>query len=314
MFNSSASTKFSLSGELIFSIFVKGAAIFVVLLAAGIAISLIWGSWESIISSGAGFLYSSKWNPVNEQFGALSSISGTLFTTLIAMAISAPMALLIAFFLVELAPPIIGTPVKYAIELLAAVPSIIYGMWGLFVFAPFMADHIQPVLGQYFGFLPFFKGPSMGIGILSAGIILAVMILPFITATLREVFAMVPGVVKEAAYGMGSTTVEVASKITLKYGFSGVLGALFLGLGRALGETMAVTFVIGNSHLLSMSLFNPGNTIASTLANEFTEASSPVYMSALIELGLILFIMTFIIQLLAQLWIGSVKRKAGRGV
>ncbi|MBN2804766.1 MAG: phosphate ABC transporter permease subunit PstC [Deltaproteobacteria bacterium] len=301
-------------GDIIYGLLVKGAVVFVALLTVGIVISLLSSSGLSIKELGAGFLTSSKWNPVTGEFGALSSIVGTIITTVIAMFIAVPLALLIAFFLVELAHPYIAAPVKYAIELLAAVPSIIYGMWGLFVFAPFMADYIQPFLNKYFGFLPFFEGPPMGIGILSAGIILALMVLPFITAVMREVFSMVPKVVKEAAYGMGSTTFEVASKTTVKYGFSGVVGAVFLGLGRALGETMAVTFVIGNSHVITSSFFSPGNTIASTLANEFTEASEPLYLSALIELGLILFIMTLVIQVFAQLWIGRIQKLAGRGI
>jgi len=201
--------------------------------------------------------------------------------------------------------------VGYAIELLAAVPSIIFGMWGLFVFAPFMAEHVQPLLSDTLGFLPLFRGPPMGIGILTAGVILALMILPFVTAVMRDVFRMVPPVVKEASYGMGSTTWEVTRKVTLRYGSAGLVGAVFLGLGRAVGETMAVTFVIGNDHRISSSLFAPGNSIASTLANEFTEASDPLYLAALIELGLVLFLLTAVIQLGAQLLIRRATRHAG---
>jgi len=228
------------------------------------------------------------------------------------MVLAVPLSLVIALFLVELAPPALSKPVGYAIELLAAIPSIIYGMWGLFVFAPFMSAYIQPALAGYFGFLPLFSGPPMGIGMLSAGIILALMILPYISAVMREVFSMVPAVVKESAYGMGATTWEVTYKVTVRYGLRGLLGASFLGLGRAIGETMAVTFVIGNDHRLGLSLFSPGNTIASTLANEFAEASAPIYLSSLMELGLILFLITLLIQMLAQLWLHRLQKGTGR--
>ena len=202
----------------------------------------------------------------------------------------------------------------YGIELLAAVPSIIYGMWGLFVFAPFLADHVQPWLQDTFGFLPFFQGPPMGIGMLPAGIILALMVLPFTTAVMRDVLRMVPPIVGEAAYGMGATTLEVTQKVTVPYAVQGILGAAFLGLGRAIGETMAVTFVIGNDHGISASLYAAGNSIASTLANEFTEDSDPLYRSSLIELGLVLFVMTLLVQVGAQLWLTRVRKRMGRGL
>jgi len=192
---------------------------------------------------------------------------------------------------------VVGT----AIELLAAIPSIIYGMWGLFVFAPFMATYVQPWLGSTLGFLPLFSGPPLGIGMLTAGIILAFMILPFISSISREVFSLVPSVVKESAYGLGSTTWEVTYKVTVPYGLVGIIGAMFLGLGRALGETMAVTFVIGNAHRISASLFAPGNTIASTLANEFSEATEPLYISSLVALGLVLYLITYLVQVIAQM-------------
>jgi phosphate transport system permease protein len=293
---------------------VIGAGTLVLILMAGILISLLSNSWFAILQSGPGFLTGTSWNPVNGVYGALPSILGTLLSTAIAMVLAIPLSLVIALFLVELAPPFISKPVGQAIELLAAVPSIIYGMWGLFVFAPFMADHIQPFIGKHLGFMPLFQGAPMGIGVMTAGVILALMVLPFITAVMRDVFTMVPSVVKEAAYGMGSTTLEVSSKVTVKYGFSGLVGAVFLGLGRAVGETMAVTFVIGNSHRLSSSLFAPGTTIASTLANEFNEADDPYWLGALIELGLVLFLMTVGIQILAQLWIARARRKAGGGL
>ena len=301
-------------GDIVYSILTRGAAGAVIIIAIGIVISLAGNSWPAIQKFGIHFLVDTTWNPVIFEFGALSSIAGTLISTIIAMVIAVPLSVIIAFFLVELAHPVLSKPIGYAIELLAAVPSIIYGMWGLFVFAPFMADHIQPALQSWFPGFPLFKGPPMGIGMLSAGIILALMVLPFITAVMRDVFQMVPSVVKEASYGMGSTTVETARHVTVKYGFSGLLGAVFLGLGRAVGETMAVTFVIGNSHEISASLFAAGNTIASTLANEFTEAAEPLYISALIELGLVLFVMTLVIQIMAQWWIGRTQKKAGAGL
>jgi phosphate transport system permease protein len=241
---------------------------------------------------------------VTQTFGAASSIYGTVVSTLIAMVLAVPMSLVIALFLVELAPPRLSKVVGTLIELLAAIPSIIYGMWGLFIFAPFMAKYVQPVLGRYLGFLPLFEGPPMGIGMLTAGIILAFMVLPFITTICRDVFSLVPAVLKESGYGVGATTWEVTYKITIPYGIVGVLGGIFLGLGRALGETMAVTFVIGNSHGISASLFSPGNSIASCLANEFAEATEPIYVSSLIALGLVLFVFTFIVQVISQamLW------------
>lgn len=286
--------------------------VFVVMV--GILLQLIDSSSLSIQKFGFHFLMSDAWNPVSENFGAASSIFGTLVSTFIAMIIAVPLSVVIALFLVELTPPSVSKPVGGAIELLAAIPSIIYGMWGLFVFAPFMADYVQPFLGNILGFLPLFSGPPMGIGMLTAGMILALMILPFITAVMRDVFQMVPSVVKESAYGMGSTTWEVMSKVTMKYGIKGLLGASFLGLGRAIGETMAVTFVIGNDHSISASLFSPSNSIASTLANEFTEASEPLYLSALVELGLVLFVVTLIIQIVAQVWVKRLQKQMGAGL
>ena len=285
--------------------------ILIVILATGILLELYTGSHLSLEKFGLRFLFSQSWNPVTGEFGAASSIFGTLLSTAIAMVIAVPLSLVIALFLVELAPPGISRVVGSAVELLAAIPSIIYGMWGLFVFAPFMADHVQPILSRFGGGLPFFKGPPMGIGMLTSGIILALMVLPFITSVTRDIFLMVPAVVKESAYGMGSTTWEVSRKVTVPYGIQGIIGACFLGLGRAIGETMAVTFVIGNRHEISASLFSAANSIASTLANEFTEASEDIYLSALVELGLILFVLTFLLQLGAQLWLKRTKRKMG---
>lgn len=286
-------------------------ALSVLLLLLLLVATLAWKSLPAVLAFGAGFIWSSAWNPVTGDYGALSSIYGTLASTLIALLLAVPLSLAIAFFLVELAPPAVSRPVGVAIELLAAVPSIIYGMWGLFVFAPLMSRHLQPALAWLGGGSPFFAGAQMGIGILTAGLILALMILPFMTAVIRDVFSLVPPVVKEAAYGLGATKWEVARQVTLRYGLRGVIGAGVLGLGRAIGETMAVTFVIGNTHRLSASLFAPGNTIASTLANEFSEASDPVYVSSLIYLGAILLMISVGIQWVAHSWLARVERRSG---
>jgi len=285
---------------------------FILVIMFGILIELYWHSHLSIATFGIKFIYSSSWDPVKKEFGALASIYGTFVPTIIAMLIAVPLSLVISLFLTELAPPIITKPVGYAIELLAGIPSIIYGMWGLFVFAPFMSRYIQPVLSKNLGFLPLFQGAPMGIGILTAGIILSIMILPFITAMMRDVFKMVPAVVKESAYGMGATSFEVTIKVTIRYGLTGLVGACFLGLGRAIGETMAVTFVIGNYHQISASLFSAGNTIASTLANEFAEATEPLYLSSLLQLGLILFLITIMIQVLTQIWLMKIQKGIGK--
>jgi len=297
--------------ERIFRIIATSCAALILMTIVGILIELFRGASLSIRTFGLSFLISQQWNPVIQMFGAGSSIFGTIVTTLIAMILAVPMSLILALFLTEIAPPIISRVVGYSLELLAAIPSIIYGMWGLFVFAPLMSKFVQPLLGKVFGFLPLFKGSCMGIGMLTAGLILALMILPFISAVMRDVFLMVPPVVKESAFGMGATTWEVTSKVTMRFGAHGLIGASFLGLGRAIGETMAVTFVIGNDHKISLSLFSPGNTIASTIANEFTEASEPLYKSSLIELGLILFLITLTIQILAHFWLKRIRKAVG---
>jgi len=281
----------------------------------GILLQLGENSLPSIRAFGVGFITSTEWDPaMTQRFGAASSMYGTLASTFIAMILAVPLSLVIALFLVELAHPVLSRFVGYAIELLAAIPSIIYGMWGLFVFAPFMEKYIQIPLNEHFGFIPLFSGAPMGIGMLTAGVILALMILPFVSAVMRDVFRMVPGVVQEAAYGMGSTTWEVTRRVTVRYGVQGLIGATFLGLGRAIGETMAVTFVIGNVHNISASLLAPGNSIASTLANEFAEASDPIYMSALVELGLILFAITLVIQVIAYVWVKRIRCSMGGGL
>ncbi len=283
----------------------------ILLVMAGILIELVRNSALAMRKLGLGFLTSAAWDPVAGKFGALSSIYGTIASTLIALIIAVPMSLVVALFLVELAPKRLSGLFGTAIELLAAIPSIIYGMWGLFVFAPFMADHVQPWLGKYLGFLPLFQGPPMGIGMLTAGVILALMVLPFISSVMRDVLRMVPPVMKESAYGLGATTWEVTRDVSIRYGFKGMVGAVFLGLGRAIGETMAVTFVIGNGHKLATSLFSAGNSIASTLANEFTEADTALYLSALVELGLVLFVITALFQAVAQVWLKIAARRGG---
>ncbi len=286
---------------LIFSLMVP-----MVVLAIGVQLAL--SSWPAVSHFGWRFFFSQEWDPVLKNFGAASSIFGTLISTLIAMAIAVPLSLAIALFLVELAPPKVRGTAGTLIELLAAVPSIIYGMWGLFVFAPFMAHWVQPLLGETLGVLPLFQGPPLGIGMLTAGIILALMVLPFISAIARDVFELVPPVIKESAFGMGATTWEVTYKVTIPYGLVGIIGAVFLGLGRALGETMAVTFVIGNAHRISASLFAPGNTIASTLANEFSEATEPLYVSSLVALGLVLYLITYLVQVISQMMLRRMYR------
>jgi phosphate transport system permease protein len=283
-------------------------SLLVPLVMLAIGLELVRSSWPAVKQFGWRFFFSQEWNPVLQEFGAASSIFGTLASTLIAMFMAVPLSLAIALFLVELAPPRVSRTVGTLIELLAAVPSIIYGMWGLFVFAPFMAKYVQPLLGETLGFLPLFQGPPMGIGMLTAGIILAFMVLPFISAITRDVFQLVPPVVKESAFGMGATTWEVTYKVTIPYGLVGIIGAVFLGLGRALGETMAVTFVIGNAHRISASLFAPGNTIASTLANEFSEATEPLYVSSLVALGLVLYLITYLVQVVSQMMLRRMYR------
>jgi len=284
-------------------------------LLAAILVSLVIGSSASIQKFGLHFIFNETWDPVQEDFGALVPIFGTLATSGIALAIAIPVSFGISLFLTELSPAWLRRPLGTAIEMLAAVPSIIYGMWGLFVFAPIFQQYVQPVIAGTLGKVPLvkvlFSGPPMGIGMLAAGIILAVMVIPFITAVMRDVFELVPPMLKESAYGLGSTTWEVVWRVVLPYTKVGVIGGIMLGLGRALGETMAVTFVIGNAHQLSASLFAPGNSIASALANEFTEAVGDVYTSALIELGLILFVITTIVLALSKVLLMQLAKGEG---
>jgi phosphate transport system permease protein len=290
-------------------------ALSVLLVLVGIIISLILGAWPAFHEFGPAFITTIEWDPVNDKYGALIAIVGTLSTSLIALLIAFPVSFGIALFLTEICPAWLRRPMGTAVELLAGVPSIIYGMWGLFIFAPFFADNIQPALAHTLGQLPvigqLFRGPMMGIGILTAGLILAIMIIPFIASVMRDVFEVVPAVLKESAYALGCTKWEVVRKVVLPYTKIGVVGGVMLGLGRALGETMAITFVIGNAHKLSWSLFAAGNSIASTLANEFAEADTALHVSSLFALGLILFVITFIVLSAAKLMLLGLKKREG---
>ncbi|HUJ87150.1 MAG TPA: phosphate ABC transporter permease subunit PstC [Burkholderiales bacterium] len=293
----------------------KAFAFLVFSILVAILISLVIGSEVTLRKFGVSFLWREDWDPVREQFGALVPIYGTVMTSLIAMLIGIPVSFGIALFLTELSPAWLKRPLGTAIELLAAIPSIIYGMWGLFVLAPLVQTYVQPLMVKAFGNIPLigalFSGPPLGIGMMTAGLILSIMVIPFIAAVMRDVFELVPPMLKESAYGLGATTWEVVFRIVLPFTKVGVVGGIMLGLGRALGETMAVTFVIGNAHRLSASLLAPGNSIASALANEFTEAVGDTYLSALFELGLILFVITTIVLALSKLMLMRLSRQEG---
>src|SRR5689334_14913098 len=305
-------------GDITFYWITRLSTISVLLILGGIIVSLIIGAWPAMKEYGLQFLLTKRWAPSADPpvLGALGPIYGTLVTSFIAMLIAVPVGLLIAMFLTELCPQWLRRPIGIAIELLAGIPSIIYGIWGLFVFAPFLQETLQPALISTFGELPIlgslFEGPPYGIGMLTAGLILAIMVLPFITSISRDVFDAVPPVLKEAAYGLGCTTWEVVRYVVLPYTRVGVIGGVMLGLGRALGETMAVTFVIGNAHKVSSSLLAPGTTISATIANEFTEAVGDIYTSSLISLGLILFVITFIVLSAARLMLARMDRRGGK--
>ena len=302
-------------GDALFRIITRTAAITVLMLLGGVIVALVSGSLPAFRAYGLDFLTTEVWNPVTEKFGALAPVYGTLVTSLIAMLIAVPVGLMVAFFLTELCPMWLRRPIGIAIELLAGIPSIIYGIWGLFVFAPFLQQTLQPLLIGLFGNIPIlssiFAGPPYGIGILTASLILAIMVLPFITSISRDVFDAVPPVLKEAAYGVGCTTWEVFRSVVLPYTRVGVIGGVMLGLGRALGETMAVTFVIGNAHKISASILHPGTTISASIANEFTEAVGDLYTSSLIALGLILFFITFVVLAIARYMLMRIERRIG---
>jgi phosphate transport system permease protein len=302
-------------GDAVFRALTFGFAVLVLLILGGVIVALIDGAWPALRTFGFGFVVTEVWNPVTHKFGALAPIYGTLVTSAIAMLVGIPVAFGVAVFITEICPIWLKRPLATMIELLAAIPSIIYGIWGLFVFAPFVQQYIQPAiidtLGQAPGIGALFAGPPLGIGMLTAGIILAVMVLPFISSIMRDVFETVPAILKESAYGLGATRGEVVRQIVLPYTRIGVVGGIMLGLGRALGETMAVTFVIGNAHRISASILQPGTTISAALANEFTEADSDIYLSSLIALGFILFIITFIVLAIAKLMLLELQKRAG---
>ncbi len=312
-----ASTRSFALQDAIFARSTQFFALLVLVTLLAIVGSLVYGAWPTITQVGPKFLVDGAWDPVRSLFGGLAPLWGTIITATIAMVIAVPVSFGIAIFLTEMCPPILKRPLGTAVELLAAIPSIIYGMWGLFIFAPLFGEYVQPALTATVGKLPvvgiLFQGQPIGIGVLSAGIILSVMVIPFTASVMRDVFETTPAILKESAYGLGATTWEVMWNVVLPYTKTGVVGGVMLGLGRALGETMAVTFVIGNAYNISLKLFDPGNSIASSLANEFNEASDPLHLSALISLGLVLFILTFCV-LAASRWMlaGLAKREGKR--
>jgi phosphate transport system permease protein len=300
--------------ERVFRSATLAAAILVLLILGGVVASLVQGSLPALSHFGFSFVTREVWNPVTDQFGALAPIYGTVVTSAIAMAFAVPVGVGIALFLTELCPPMLKRPIGVAVELLAAVPSIIFGIWGLFVLAPILQRHVQPWLIEHAGAIPgvgrLFRGPPFGIGILTAGFVLAIMVLPFIAATVRDVFDTVPSMLKESGYGLGATRWEVIWNVVVPHSRAGIMGGVMLGLGRALGETMAVTFVIGNAHRISPSLLAPGTTISSAIANEFTEAVGDLYTSSLIALGLLLFLITFSVIAAAQAMLRRLERRA----
>ena len=300
----------------LFGLVARGAALLTLCILLAILASLTVNAWPAIEKYGLGFLTSPVWDPVQEEFGGLVMIYGTLMTSFIALVIAVPVSFGIAVFLTELSPAWLRRPLGTAIELLAAIPYIVYGMWGLLVFGPILATYVQQPLQALFKGVPYLSalvsGPPVGIGILSAGIILAIMIIPFIAAVMRDVFEVTPTLLKESAYGLGATTWEVVSTVVLPYTKAGVIGGIMLGLGRAIGETMAVTFVIGNFNQLdSLSLFQAANSITSALANEFAEAGEGLHQAALMYLGLVLFFITFVILSLSKLLLAQLKKKEG---
>ena len=299
----------------LFRLTLTGAGMFVLISLIAAAVSMLWGGREALQTFGLGFFTSTEWNVGTREFGALVPVFGTLVSAGVAMLIAVPVSFGIAVFLTEVAPAWMRGPVGMAIELLAGIPSIIYGMWGLFVLAPQLSEHVYPWINDNLGQLPLIgavlSGPPLGIGMLTAGLVLAIMVIPFVSSVMREVFLTVPGRLKESAYALGSTKWEVVWDVVLPYTRSAVIGGIFLGLGRALGETMAVTFVLGNAHELTASLLMPGNSIAATIANEFAEADSDMYRSALILLGFVLFLVTFVVLAAARLMLRQLAKKEG---
>jgi phosphate transport system permease protein len=303
------------AGDAIFYGLTVFFAALVLVILGGVLVALVDGAWPALSHFGFGFFTGTAWNPVTENFGALAPMYGTLVTSFIAMLIGIPVAFGVALFITELCPKWLRRPLGTMIELLAAIPSIIYGIWGLFVLAPFIQQYVEPAMIASLGNIPgiglLFEGPPLGIGVLTAGFILAIMVLPFIASVMRDVFETVPPMLKESAYGVGATTTEVMWRVVLPFTRIGVVGGVLLGLGRALGETMAVTFVIGNSHHIHASILQPGTTISASLANEFTEAVGDLYQSSLIALGFILFLITFVVLALAKLMLIRLQKQAG---
>jgi phosphate transport system permease protein len=312
---SAAKSRHGAIGDFVFRNLTLFFALLVLLILGGVIVALVEGAIPAFRAFGVSFLYTEVWNPVTEKFGALAPIYGTLVTSAVAMVIGIPVAFGIAVFITEICPIWLKRPLATMIELLAAIPSIIYGIWGLFVFAPFVQEYIEPAiigsLGQLPGIGGLFAGPPLGIGVLTAGFILAIMVLPFISSIMRDVFETVPAILKESAYALGSTRAEVVWHVVLPYTRIGVVGGVMLGLGRALGETMAVTFVIGNAHRITTSILQPGTTISASLANEFTEAVGDLYLSSLVALGLILFVITFIVLAIAKAMLLQLQKQTG---
>jgi phosphate transport system permease protein len=302
-----------LRGDVVFRRLTRGAALVLVVIVVGMVAAMIVSSWPAIRRFGWRFLVTSNWDPVAEDFGALPFVYGTVVSSLLALLIAVPLGIGSAVFLSELAPRWARAPVTFLTEILAAIPSVVYGLWGIFVLTPWLRVWLEPALGRTLGFLPLFQGPPYGVGMLAAGIILAIMIVPFITAVSREVLLAVPNTQREAALALGATRWETTRMAVLRYGKSGLVGAVLLGLGRALGETMAVTMVIGNRPEIAVSLLAPGYTMASVIANEFTEATSDLYLAALIEIGLALFAVTVIVNALARLLVWRMGGVVSRG-
>lgn len=302
------------TGDSVFRTAIFAVALLVVLIVGAMIVALASHSMLSIREFGFGFVTGREWNPIKGQFGALAFIYGTIVSSLIALLISVPLSMGIAIFLVEQAPPFLSRPITFLVELLAAIPSVVYGLWGIFVLAPFLRVYIEPPLARWFGWLPLFQGPITGIGLLTGGVILAIMVTPIISAVVRDVLSAVPNTQREAALALGATKWET-TLVVLVNGAPGIAGAVILGLGRAIGETMAVTMVIGNRPEISLSLFQPSYTLASVIANEFTEATADVYLSSLVELGLILFLVTFVVNAIARVLVWRVTRRtAGVGM
>lgn len=297
------------AGDAVFRLILFGVALLMLVIVVGMIAALASHSMLSIRQFGFHFLTGREWDPVKEKFGALAFIYGTVASSLIALIISVPLSLGIAIFLVEQAPRFVARPITFLVELLAAIPSVVYGLWGIFVLAPFLREYIEPPLARWFGWLPFFQGPITGIGLLTGGVILAIMVTPIISAVVRDVLAAVPNTQREAALALGATKWETTI-VVLVNGAPGIAGAIILGLGRAIGETMAVTMVIGNRPEISFSLFQPSYTLASVIANEFTEATADIYLSSLVELGLILFLVTFVVNAIARVLVWRVTRQS----